>query len=179
MVLHGSPHNDSYTEKLTAAYLEQLESTAYVRHVDLFETRIKPCTDCKYCYKHDGCPLHDSFESIADKLDQADAIILSAPVYYLGFPAPFKAFIDRTQQLFVRRVLFKREKIANNKKGILICTCGGCDLSAVESLKAPAEMFFSVFGATLSETVYLAGTDLPPEKRRCNRIKLIEKEMSK
>ena len=92
---------------------------------------------------------------------------------------PFKAFIDRTQQLFVRRVLFKREKIANNKKGILICTCGGCDLSAVESLKAPAEMFFSVFGATLSETVYLAGTDLPPEKRRCNRIKLIEKEMSK
>ena len=179
MVLHGSPHKDSHTEKLTSAYLAPYENVASIRHVDLFQTRIKPCTDCKYCHTHDGCPLHDSFESITDKLDEADTIILSVPVYYLGFPAPFKAFVDRTQQLFVRRVLFKREKIANNKNGVLICTCGGSDLSAIEALKAPTEMFLSVFGATLSETVYLAGTDLPPEKRRCNQMKLIEKEMSK
>ena len=113
------------------------------------------------------------------KIDEADIIILTTPVYYLGFPAPLKAFIDRTQQLFVRRVLFKREKIAYNKKGVLICTCGGSDLSAIEALKAPSEMFFSVFGAKLSETVFLAGTDLPLEKRRYNRTDLFKKEMSK
>lgn len=179
MVLHGSPHKDSHTEKLTAAYLSRYEDTDSIRHIDLFRTHIKSCTDCKYCHTHDGCPLHDSFDNIAGKLDEADTIILATPVYYLGFPAPFKAFIDRTQQLFVRRVLFKREKIAYNKKGVLICTCGGSNLSAVEALKAPSDMFFSVFGAKLSETVYLAGTDLPPEERRCNQIELLEKEMSK
>ena len=178
MVLHGSPHKDSYTERLTAAYLAQYENAASVQHVNLFQTHIKPCTDCKYCHVHNGCPLHDSFENIAGKLDEADVIILSVPVYYLGFPAPVKAFIDRTQQFFVRRILFKREKIAHTKQGVLICTCGS-DLSAIEALKAPSEMFFSVFGAKLSETVYLAGTDLPPEERRCNRMELIEKEMSK
>ena len=178
VVLHGSPHQDSYTERLTSAYLAQYKNAA-IRHVDLFQTHIKPCTDCKYCHTHDGCPLHDSFENIAEKLDKADTIIFSTPVYYLGFPAPVKAFIDRTQQLFVRRILFKREKNAHTKQGILICTCGGSDLSAIEALKAPSEMFFSVFGAVLSETVYLAGTDLPPEERRCNLMELIEKEMSK
>ena len=50
---------------------------------------------------------------------------------------------------------------------------------AVEAMKAPSEMFFSVFGAKLSETVYLTGTDLPPKERRCNRMELLEKEMSK
>lgn len=178
MVLHGSPHKNSFTEKLTAAYLTQFKQSS-VRHVDLFYAHIKPCIDCKYCHTHHGCPLHDPFENIAGKLDDADLIVLSTPVYYLGFPAPVKAFIDRTQQLFVRRILFKREKIAYNKDGVLICTCGGNDLSAVEALKAPSEMFFSVFGANLSETVYLAGTDLPLTERRCNRMELIEKEMSK
>lgn len=179
MVLHGSPHEDSHTEKLTAAYLSQFENPNFIQHIDLFRTPIKPCTDCKYCQTHDGCPLQDSFENMVAKIDEADIIILTTPVYYLGFPAPLKAFIDRTQQLFVRRVLFKREKIAYNKKGVLICTCGGSDLSAIEALKAPSEMFFSVFGAKLSETVFLAGTDLPLEKRRYNRTDLFKKEMSK
>ena len=179
VVLHGSPHKNSHTEKLTAAFLTQFESPISIRHVDLFQAHIKPCIDCKYCHIHNGCPLYDSFESITGKLDEADIIVLSTPVYYLGFPAPVKAFIDRTQQLFVRRILFKREKIAYNKSGVLICTCGGNDLMAVEAMKAPSEMFFSVFGAKLSETVYLTGTDLPPKERRCNRMELLEKEMSK
>ena len=179
VVLHGSPHRDSHTEKLTYDHLAQYTDGTAIFHFDLFHTPIYPCIDCKYCQTHDGCPIDDPFESIVGKLDEADTIILSTPVYYMGFPAPVKAFMDRTQQLFARRILFKREEIANNKQGVLICTCGSGDLSAIEALRAPSEMFFSVFGAKLTEMVYLAGTDLPQNRRSFNRINFLEKEMSK
>ncbi len=156
VVLHGSPHKNSHTEKLTEEYIRDFDN---VIHINLFGADILPCNDCKYCHKNDGCFLKDGFENIAKEIDSADLIVLSAPVYFLGFPAPVKAFIDRTQQFFVRRILTKREVLSFNKEGVLITTCGGNDISAIESLKKPAKMFFSVFGAKLKETIYLTDTD--------------------
>ena len=93
VVLHGSPHRDSHTEKLTYDHLAQYTDGTAIFHFDLFHTPIYPCIDCKYCQTHDGCPIDDPFESIVGKLDEADTIILSTPVYYMGFPAPVKAKI--------------------------------------------------------------------------------------
>lgn len=156
IVLHGSPHKNSHTEKLTEEYIKDFKN---VTNINLFGADILPCNDCKYCHTHNNCFLKDGFEDIAKKIDKADMIILSTPVYFLGFPAPVKAFIDRTQQFFIRRILTKREPLSFNKEGILITTCGGDDISAIESLKAPAKMFFSVFGAKLKENIYLTDTD--------------------
>ncbi len=156
VVLHGSPHKNSHTEKLTEEYIKDFEN---VTHINLFGADILPCNDCKYCHKNDGCFLKDGFEDIAKEIEKADIIVLSTPVYFLGFPAPVKAFIDRTQQFFVRRILTKRESLSFNKEGVLIATCGSGDINAIESLKEPAKMFFSVFGAKLKETVFLTKTD--------------------
>ena len=156
VVLHGSPHKNSHTEKLTEEYLKDFEN---ITHINLFGADILPCNDCKYCHKNDGCFLKDGFEDIAKEIENADIIVLSTPVYFLGFPAPVKAFIDRTQQFFVRRILTKRENLIHNKEGILIATCGSDDISAVENLNAPAKMVFSVFGAKLKDTIFLTNTD--------------------
>lgn len=159
VVLHASPNKNSHTEKLTKKYLSEHYPDSNIKDFDIFSVSVKPCNDCKYCHTHNNCCIDDGFESIASEIDKSDVIIISTPVYFLGFPAPMKAFIDRTQQLFVRRILKKNEKLIYNKAGILIASCGGEDISAIESLKAPAEMFFSVFGAKFKETVYLTDTD--------------------
>ncbi|MCD6157253.1 MAG: flavodoxin family protein [Euryarchaeota archaeon] len=64
---------------------------------------ISPCGHCLSCIDHRECILHDDFDEIFEKWLEADAIIYSVPVFHLGLPAHFKAFLDRLgQALFAR-----------------------------------------------------------------------------
>jgi len=59
---------------------------------------ISPCIHCLACIDHRKCILQDDFDELMNKWLEADAIIYSVPVFHLGLPAHFKAFIDRLGQ---------------------------------------------------------------------------------
>ncbi len=64
---------------------------------------ISPCGHCLSCIDHRECILHDDFDEIFEKWLEADAVIYSIPVFHLGLPAHFKAFLDRLgQTLFAK-----------------------------------------------------------------------------
>jgi multimeric flavodoxin WrbA len=64
---------------------------------------ITPCLHCLACLDHRDCIIEDDFREIMEKWLEADAIIYSVPVFHLGAPSHFKAFIDRLgQTLFAR-----------------------------------------------------------------------------
>ncbi len=64
---------------------------------------INPCIHCLACIDHKSCIIRDDFDELLDKWLEADAIIYSIPVFHLGIPAHFKAFLDRLgQTLFAR-----------------------------------------------------------------------------
>ena len=64
---------------------------------------INPCLSCLSCVDHRECILRDDFNELFEKWLEADAIIYSVPVFHLGLPAHFKAFIDRLgQSLFAK-----------------------------------------------------------------------------
>ncbi|MFN3268529.1 MAG: flavodoxin family protein, partial [Zestosphaera sp.] len=56
---------------------------------------INPCIHCLACVDHRRCIIKDDFEDLFNKWLDSDAIIYSIPVFHLGIPAHFKAFIDR------------------------------------------------------------------------------------
>lgn len=64
---------------------------------------INPCLHCLACIDHKECIVHDDFDELFNKWLEADAVIYSIPVFHLGLPAHFKAFLDRLgQTLFAR-----------------------------------------------------------------------------
>lgn len=64
---------------------------------------INPCIHCLSCVDHRECIVKDDFDDLFNKWLEADAIIYSIPVFHLGIPAHFKAFIDRLgQTLFAK-----------------------------------------------------------------------------
>lgn len=59
-----------------------------------------PCTGCGECDNKYDCRC-DDLEELWKDVEESDLIVLSAPVYFRGLPAPVKAFIDRTQRLYM------------------------------------------------------------------------------
>ena len=69
---------------------------AVVKAVRLTDYRLLPCKGCLACVlKGEACRLDDDMHALWDHLQWADAIILSAPTYFLGPSGMIKLLIDR------------------------------------------------------------------------------------
>ena len=95
------------------------EKGAEVRALRLSDYQLLPCKGCLACVmKSESCRLPDDMHTLWDHLEWADAIILSAPTYFLGPAGIIKLLIDR---------LFEYSLQLGGKKrrpGAIIATAG-------------------------------------------------------
>ena len=97
LVINGSPNGErSTTLKLTKTFLEGMGESAEV--IDSFKADVKPCRACFSCwFKTPGvCPQKDDMAEILEKIEKADLVIWSTPLYCYAVPSGLKAIMDRT-----------------------------------------------------------------------------------
>lgn len=93
MVFSGSPIPDSNTDRLVQHIARSSgESFEFVK---LSNYHIGPCRACKRCVKTNVCVETDEFQLFADKIKQADAIILGSYTPYCVMDAFTKALLER------------------------------------------------------------------------------------
>ncbi len=120
VIINGSPRKNGYTSKFVEIYLQYVKGDVSV--INAYESKIKPCTDCRYCWKNPKC-IFDDMSDIYRQLENADIVVFATPVYFFGVPAPLKGLIDRFQVYYAN--CKRDEKIVQNKKtGIVILTGG-------------------------------------------------------
>lgn len=168
VILYGSPHNNSYTHCLLNTFTAMLnEYIAYhapntkidIKLYDAYKLNIAPCDDCKYCYTAHKCK-HNDFSQIERDIVLADIIVICSPVYFMSFPSPLKAIIDRTQGLWVSQHINKESELSNKKrKGLLLLTCGRDTLKGIDVVQRQANAYFITVNANRVGTAVFAGTD--------------------
>ena len=90
---------DSISSMLLQKALHQVESSGIETElVRLAEYTLELCTGCNECVTGGTCPLHDDFDTICEKLLQADALIFASPVYWGRYPSILSCFIDRMRK---------------------------------------------------------------------------------
>ena len=69
---------------------------AGVRLIRLTSLNIQPCTGCMRCVIRGlPCPIDDDMTWLIETIEAADALVLSAPTYWLGPAAQVKLILDR------------------------------------------------------------------------------------
>jgi multimeric flavodoxin WrbA len=132
LVINASANKErSTTLKLTKAFLEGLgEKADFITTIDM---QIKPCRACYACwFKTKGkCVQKDDATMIIDKIQEADLVIWSIPLYAYGVPSHCKALMDRTVSLNSPMMYVDNNGIAHHhgyeegtKKTVLISTAG-------------------------------------------------------
>lgn len=80
-------------EALAGAMEAGADTLKMLRLTDL---HLEPCTGCLVCaIGGRPCPLDDDLDFLLDQAEDADALIVAAPVYILGPVAPVKLVLDR------------------------------------------------------------------------------------
>jgi multimeric flavodoxin WrbA len=95
--LVGSPHGlKGNTARLLSHVLEEAKAEgAKNETIVLAGTNVLPCLACDTCHRKGRCPQKDEFESIKEKILEADGIVLASPNYIYSVSAQLKAFMDR------------------------------------------------------------------------------------
>ena len=159
LALFGSPHKEGPTARLLEAFLSPLGEDWQVERVDLFRLLPQPCTGCGFCKGQERCAFPD-LDALDRAFRQCDLLVVASPVYNISFPAPLKAWLDRTQRYFEARFsLGMRPPIAKHRQAALLLTMGSEDSFGPQVCAHQLEQAFSVMNTTLEGVALWQGTD--------------------
>jgi multimeric flavodoxin WrbA len=135
LAIYGSPNKKGNSASISDAIIKGVESAGhFAEKFYLYDLKFSGCTDCVNAdkiHKENVCIHEDDMrDMLIPKLIQADAILLSSPIYMGHITGPLKTFIDRWCT-FINSDFTIRHLV--NKKFVTVVTSG-----------APSEQFKNV-----------------------------------
>ncbi|AGB48852.1 multimeric flavodoxin WrbA [Methanomethylovorans hollandica DSM 15978] len=117
--ISASPNKGGSNDKLIEKVLGIAKNRDFeVDSVLMSSSKIAPCTACGMCRYEEICPIDDDMQQVYRKLKDADAIVVSSPVYFGTVTAQVKALFDRS-------VLSRRQDFQlKNKVGAALAVGG-------------------------------------------------------
>jgi multimeric flavodoxin WrbA len=93
--LVGSPRKLGNCEVITKEISRNIPVPHKLSLLRLPSLNIMPCHACYACIMDQPCPNKDDMEFLLRRVAEADAMIITSPVYYLGAHSIFKRVLDR------------------------------------------------------------------------------------
>ncbi len=156
----ASPRRQGNSEILLAAFLQgAAEAGAATEEIFLRDRKISPCLEIYHCFKDGTCPIKDDMLELYDKLVEADVVALATPVFFYGVSAQAKAMIDRTQALWARRYVLKKDFPGGNRQGVLLAVGATKGRLLFVGLRLTAKYFFDAMNVRYAAELLVRGVD--------------------
>lgn len=121
LIINGSPHRDGNVSVAIKELKKIFEAEdIWVENIEIGIKRITGCLGCYECGKIGKCIIDDIVNDAADKLKEADGVIIASPVYYASPNGTLISLLDR---LFFSTKFDKRMKVG---AAIAVARRGGC-----------------------------------------------------
>jgi len=156
----GSPRRGGNSETLLKAFLEGAAGAgAEVEEIFLREKKISPCMEIYHCFKDGTCPIKDDMLGFYDKLLAADVVALASPIFFYNVSAQAKAMIDRTQALWARRYVLKKDFPGGNRQGVLLAVGATKGRLLFVGARLTAKYFFDAINVRYAAEILVRGAD--------------------
>lgn len=132
---------------------------AEVERVYLRKAKLRGCLACYECRADGRCHIKkDDFDAIYDKIDAADAIVFSSPVFFYAVTAQAKLLIDRCQSFWVRKYELKRP-IEPKRPGVFVSVGATKGAKLFEPIQLTVRYFFDAIDVEQAGALLVRGMD--------------------
>ncbi|MFW6324123.1 MAG: flavodoxin family protein [Desulfovibrionales bacterium] len=141
------------------------QSGGRARLVHLRNYRILPCLGCGRCRKEPGrrCfqEAKDQSRELFSTLFSASLLFFSSPVFFYHVPAHFKAFIDRGQSFYLRKLDQDPALLSLPKRPAYLSMVAGRPKGErlFEGSELTVRYFLEIFNFCLEGTLFFRGID--------------------
>ena len=135
VVITGSPRKNGNSFAMTDSFIKAAKAKGHtVTRFDAAMMKLDGCHACETCYKTGKpCSFDDDFNTIAEAILDADALVFTMPVYWYSIPSKIKSVIDRIYSLVVGG------KDISGKECALIVCCEEDDVTVLDGVRIPME----------------------------------------
>lgn len=123
LIINGSPRKNGDTVQLIRKLKEKIPGE--VVEFVCYQSDIKGCVDCRYCWEHDGCCRKDGWQELEQVIQECDNLLIASPVYFFELPGKLLDIFSRVQSFWCARHYRKTELIPKEKKGGILLIGGG------------------------------------------------------
>lgn len=174
LIINGSPHKNGDTSYILKEIKGKINGE--IEEVFAYFDNIKPCIDCRYCWKNEGCAIKDKMEIIYK--DDYDVIIIASPVYMYNVTPPLFSIITRLNMIWSNEYFLNKPYKFKQKQGFLVLTGGGTGepKHAIEM----AQLLFQFLNAKFDiykDYIYSLNTNNVPACEDKNLRKMIEEKL--
>lgn len=152
--LNGSAREGGNTEALAKVALEGLD----YQEIALRTKQINPILDQRHV-EGGFQPVDDDYEAIIQEVLQADALVVSTPVYWYSTSGSLKNFIDRWSQSLRSSDYDFKQQIAGKKVYVIVV---GGDNPRIKALPLIQQLNYTFDFAGLSFEAYIIGKASKP-----------------
>ena len=129
LFINGSPRKNGLTATILSAIRDNILPDHDIEWFNVYDLKIKPCYGCLKCRPNKGCVLpYDDAHLFAEKIRQADILIIGSPTYWGNIPGPLKTLFDRNVTTFEyveAKSMYKRPvPQLRGKKAIIVVSSG-------------------------------------------------------
>lgn len=134
LILEGSPRISGNSATLCNEFEKgAIASGNEVEKINITRKEIAGCLGCDACQRNGGtCVQKDDVPEIAQKMIDADIIVLASPIYFYSMSSQLKALIDRTYAFFTK---------LDGKEFYYIITCAADDKMYTDTMLAALNGF--------------------------------------
>ncbi len=164
LAIAGSARRHGNTETMLDWCLESARAEgAEVSLFRLYDLDLRGCRACDACFEDGTCIQRDDMDLLYPHLQEADSIVLAAPVYSMGMPGVPKIVIDRCQPFWALRYILERPltRIDGPERFGAFLSCSGTDLPHVfEGSQRNVRYLWHVLGVTPAGEVLVPKVDV-------------------
>ena len=96
LIINGSPRLEGNSTRLVKELTSVFDKeNVEVDFYQIGNKAIRGCMACGYCYTHGECVFKDDVNDLAKRFEQADGLIVIAPVYYGSANGSVISLLDR------------------------------------------------------------------------------------
>lgn len=144
LMINGSPHAEGNTARALAEMEMIFQKEGFeVETVLVGQLTVPGCRGCGACASLKKCVIDDMTNELAEKLREADGVVIGSPVYYA---APNGALIALLDRLFYSSRFDKRMKVGAS---VAVARRGGCSTTFDQLNK-----YFTISGMPLASGQY-------------------------
>ncbi len=155
LVLTGSARKNGNSSRMARAFAQAAAAKGHeVKVIETAQLKLNFCHACETCYKTGKpCSFDDDFNTIAEDILAADALVFACPVYWYSVPSQLKAVVDK---MFSFVVGGKTDRFFG-KESALICCCEEEDPAVLDGVRIPFERTSELNKWTVAGEVLVPG----------------------
>jgi multimeric flavodoxin WrbA len=161
--IYGSPRPGGNSDLLLDRALEGAQSGgAKIERLYVRDLKIAGCLECGGCDQTGACVIPDDMDLIYPQLQEAEAVFVSAPMFFYGVPAQLKALVDRSQAMWSKRRLEKTPeqlKRYDGGRGYLIAVGATKGKTLFDGSQMMAKYFFDALDMSYEGGLFYKGIE--------------------